>query len=98
MNREKAIELLKQRLKNKNLLKHCLAVEACLRNLAQHFGENEDIWGIAGLLHDIDYEETLNDPARHGIIGAEMLEKEGLVPEAVYAIKVHAGHYAPQIR
>ncbi len=98
MNREEALSLLKQRMQNKNLIKHCLAAEACLRELARHFGENEDIWGIAGLLHDIDYEETLNDPARHGIVGAEILEKEGLLPEVIYAIKVHAGHFAPKSR
>ncbi len=98
MNRNDAINLISQRLKNKNLVKHCLAAEACLKELARHFGENEESWGLAGLLHDIDYEETLNDPARHGIIGGEILEKHGVPNEIVYAIKVHAGHFAPKSR
>jgi putative nucleotidyltransferase with HDIG domain len=90
------LNLISERLKNKNLFKHCLAAEACLRELARHFGEDEETWGLAGLLHDIDYEETLNDPARHGLIGAEILEKQGIQPEIIYAIKVHAGHLAPR--
>uniref|UniRef100_A0A7C6AG35 HDIG domain-containing protein n=1 Tax=candidate division WOR-3 bacterium TaxID=2052148 RepID=A0A7C6AG35_UNCW3 len=96
MDRNEALNLLSERLKNKNLFKHCLAAEACLRELARHFGEDEEIWGIAGLLHDIDYEETVNDPSRHGIIGAEILEKKGVLPEIIYAIKVHAGHLTPK--
>ncbi len=95
MKREEALALLRERLKNKNLFKHCLAAESCLRTLARHFNEDEEVWGLAGLLHDIDYEETLNEPARHGIVGAEMLEKHGLPPEIIYAIKVHAGHSSP---
>lgn len=96
MNREQALNLLKGKLKNKNLFKHCLAAEACLKELACHFGEDQETWALAGLLHDIDYEETLNDPAHHGLIGAETLEKEGLAQDIIYAIKVHAGHFAPK--
>lgn len=96
MKREQALNLLKGKLKNKNLFKHCLATESCLKELAHHFGEDEETWGIAGLLHDIDYEETQNDPAHHGLIGAEILEKEGLPPDIIYAIKVHAGHLTPK--
>ncbi|MEO0137570.1 MAG: HDIG domain-containing metalloprotein [candidate division WOR-3 bacterium] len=98
MTRNDALNLVTEKLKNKNLVKHCLAAEACLRALARHFGEDEDKWGLAGLLHDIDYEETLNDPSHHGIIGGELLEKKGVEPEIIYAIKVHAGHLTPQSR
>lgn len=96
MNRKEGLVLLNEKLKNKNLYKHSLATEACLRHLARHFGEDEEIWGLAGLLHDIDYEETVSEPARHGLIGAELLEKKGLPQEIVYAIKVHAGHFPPK--
>ncbi len=98
MDRNTALNLISERLKNKNLVKHCLAAEACLRELARHFGEDEETWALAGLLHDIDYEETLDDPARHGINGGELLEKEGVASDIVYAIKVHAGHLAPKSR
>jgi len=89
MNREKALKLIQGKIKNQNLIKHSLAVEACLKSLAKHFGENEDKWGLAGLLHDIDYEETKEDPQAHSIVGAEFLEKLGLDREICQAVKTH---------
>jgi len=56
MTHQEALELLKEKIKNQNLIKHCLAVEACMRALARRFGEDEEKWALAGLLHDIDYE------------------------------------------
>ena len=96
MNRQEALTLLSEKLKNKNLFKHCLAVEACLRSLAQRLGEQEEIWALAGLLHDVDYEETGADPARHGLEGAQLLEKMGLSEQLIRAVKVHSGHLPPQ--
>ncbi|KPK63542.1 phosphohydrolase [candidate division WOR_3 bacterium SM23_42] len=95
MTRDEAFRLLAERLKNKNLFKHCLAVEACLKTLARKLGENEHIWGLAGLLHDIDYEETGADPTRHGLVGAELLERLGLDDQLVRAVKAHSGHLPP---
>jgi len=89
MEREEALAKLKENLKNKNLVKHCIAVEAGMEELAQHFGEDVAEWGIAGLLHDIDYEQTQDDPERHSLIGAEMLEDLGLPENIIYAVKVH---------
>lgn len=92
MNREEALELVKERIKNQNLIKHCLAVEACLRVLAKHFGKQafeEEKWALAGLLHDIDYEETKDDPARHSILGAKILEELGVDKDIVHAVKTH---------
>ncbi|HZK18901.1 MAG TPA: HDIG domain-containing protein [Clostridia bacterium] len=89
MQREEAVKLLKKHLKNKNLYKHCLAVEAVMRALADRFEEDAELWGIAGLLHDIDYEETKDDPHRHSIVGAEMLGELGFPEDLVYAVKVH---------
>jgi putative nucleotidyltransferase with HDIG domain len=93
LNRQEAHEFLLKHMSNKNLLKHTYAVEAVMRELARHFGQDEELWGIAGLLHDIDYEETKDDPARHSLIGSEMLEKEGYPPEVVYAVKVHNDYH-----
>jgi putative nucleotidyltransferase with HDIG domain len=95
MNRQDALKLLQEKLKNKNLYKHCLAAEACLTALAKKFGEDIETWRLAGLLHDIDYEETNADPTRHGLVGAEFLEKLGLDDKIVRAIKVHSGHLPP---
>lgn len=89
MNREDAYKLLKQHLKNKNLFKHCLAAEAVMRRLAEHFDEDTELWSLAGLLHDIDYEQTKNDADKHSIVGAEMLAEAGFPQELVYAVKVH---------
>ncbi|MFY9174293.1 MAG: HDIG domain-containing metalloprotein [Peptococcia bacterium] len=93
MSREEAVRELQKNIANRNLLNHCYAVEAIMRGLASHFGEDEEIWGLAGLLHDIDYEETKDDPARHSLVGGEMLEKLGLSNEIVYAVKCHNGQH-----
>ena len=89
MNREEAVALLKQNLSNQNLIKHCLAVEAVMKTLAHHFKEDEEGWGLAGLLHDIDYEKTKDDPLKHSLVGAEMLEKAGLEQGICQAVRVH---------
>ena len=89
MNREEALKLVQEKIQNQNLVKHCLAVEVCMRDLAQHFGEDQEKWGLAGLLHDIDYEETKNEPDKHSLVGAEMLEKLGLDKEICEAVKTH---------
>ena len=89
MDREQALKLLQQHLKNKNLLKHSYAVEAIMRGLAAKLGEDEEVFAIAGLLHDIDYEATAADPERHSVVGAKMLEEEGLDPAIVHAVLTH---------
>ena len=89
MTREEAYELAKSRLKNRNLFKHVLAVEAVMRALARHFGEDEERWGLAGLLHDLDYEETKDDPERHTLVTAELLQNYDVDEEIVHAIKAH---------
>ncbi|MHB8918332.1 MAG: HDIG domain-containing metalloprotein [Desulfocucumaceae bacterium] len=89
MTREEALNLLNENLENRNLFKHSLAVEAVMRELARHFGEDEQTWGLAGLLHDIDYDRTKDLPDRHSLEGARLLEEKGLPQEVVYAVKVH---------
>ncbi|KKM10538.1 phosphohydrolase [Clostridiales bacterium PH28_bin88] len=93
MNRNEALELMEKHLTNVNLRKHSLSVEAVMRGLAAHFGEDQELWGLAGLLHDIDYEETKDDPARHSLVGGEMLEKLGLPAEVVSAVKAHNDYH-----
>ena len=89
MQREDALALLRKNLKNKNLYNHSLAVEAVMRRLAARFGEDVDKWGLAGLLHDIDYDRTKDEPDRHSLEGAAMLEAAGLPEDVVYAVKAH---------
>lgn len=89
MDREQAFNLLKENLTNDNLIKHSLAVEAIMRGLAERLGEDVEKFGLAGLLHDIDYDVTFEDPNRHSLLGAEILEKHGLPEDIIYAVKVH---------
>jgi len=92
MEREEGWKLIKAKVKNENLKKHLLATEAIMIDLALRFGEDKKKWGLAGLLHDIDYEETSSNPSEHGIVGATFLEKEGVEEDITRAIKAHAGH------
>lgn len=89
MDRAEAYTLAKSKFSNKNLFKHVLAVEAVMKELATHFEEDETAWGLAGLLHDLDYEETMNDPDRHTLVTEEMLQEYDLDPEIIEAIKCH---------
>jgi len=98
MNREEALALLKKKVKTKNLVKHMIATEACMRKLALHFGEPAEKWALAGLLHDLDYDDTKDDFARHGLVSAQYLEELGVDKEIVEAIRAHPGHTEPKER
>ncbi|MFH0994047.1 MAG: HDIG domain-containing metalloprotein [Pseudomonadota bacterium] len=89
ISREDAFLLLTTHLKNEKLVSHCLAAEAIMRELAPRFDENAEVWAIAGLLHDIDYEITDGDPSRHGREGAELLLNHGVSPAIADAILKH---------
>ena len=84
-------DLLTEYTKNKNLQKHALAVEAAMRYYACKLGEDEEQWGIVGLLHDFDYEKypSLDD---HPFKGQEILEEKGYSQEIRRAIMAHAPH------
>jgi len=89
MTRQEALELMKKNVANHNLQKHCLAVEAVMKALARHFKEDVETWGLTGLLHDIDYDQTKDDPARHSLIGGEMLAGLEVSANIVAAVKAH---------
>jgi putative nucleotidyltransferase with HDIG domain len=93
MTRDEALQMVKEKVSNKNLQKHMLATEAVMRLLARRMGEDEALWGLAGLLHDLDYDQTVNDFPKHGLLTAEMLEKTDVPEQAIYAIKSHPGHF-----
>jgi len=73
LSRNEALELLKKHVKTKNLIKHCLATEAVMRKMAIYFNEDPETWGLAGLLHDLDYEYTKDKPEEHGLKTVELL-------------------------
>lgn len=89
MTRDELFLEVEKRVKTKNLVKHILAVEAVMKKLAAHFGEDEGRWGAAGLLHDIDYENTKDDPHSHSIISGEIAVELGFDDEIVQAVKAH---------
>ena len=98
MKREEAYQILTAFIKSPNLIKHHLAAEAAMRGLAQYFkskGElniNAENWGIVGLLHDADYEETKNSPENHTAVLQEKIGHK-LKPEVLNAIRAHAYNY-----
>ena len=91
MTRAAAWELLTQYTKSESLLRHALAVEAAMRAYARRFGEDEERWGITGLLHDFDYERWPNPPD-HPLKGAAILEELGYPEDVIYAIQSHADY------
>jgi putative nucleotidyltransferase with HDIG domain len=92
LTRDQAYELVLRKVGPGNLLKHILAVEAGMRHLAVRFGHDPDYWGLVGLVHDLDYHETKDDPDRHAIIACEWLGEYDLPADMIDAIKAHPGH------
>ncbi|MFA4930345.1 MAG: lysine--tRNA ligase [Patescibacteria group bacterium] len=89
ISRDEALKLMRENLTNENLQKHSLAVEAILRGVAKEIGADEDVWGLAGLLHDIDYEKTMKEPTQHCIITEGILKEKKVSPLIIQAIKAH---------
>ncbi|MBN2102778.1 HD domain-containing protein [bacterium] len=93
MTREEALDLVKQHVSNKNLIKHMLAVEAVMGQLALYLGEDENQWKLAGLLHDLDYDKTVDDFAKHGLMTEKILKSYDISEAVIQAIKSHPGHF-----
>jgi len=91
MNRDDAIGIVNQYIQNKNLINHMLAVEAAMRYYALKLGQDPEVWGITGLLHDFDWEinPTLEN---HAIAGAPILRKNRVSEEIILAILAHASN------
>jgi uncharacterized protein len=89
ITRQEALELLKSNLPENNLIKHSLSTEAVLREIAEKLNKDQEVWGLTGLLHDLDYSLTVGEHSLHGLKSSEMLQ--GRLPdEALRAIRVHA--------
>lgn len=89
MSRNDAESLLKKYVRNEKMLYHCYASEAVMRALAKHLKRDEEKWGLAGLLHDIDTEITNADPKKHALVAEELLRDEGIEEDILDAIKMH---------
>src|SRR5437870_6188935 len=92
MTRNEGWAVLTEHTSNPNLLKHMLAVEAVMRAYARRFGENEETWGLVGLLHDLDYEKHPSQEAGHPFAGVEVLKARGLDEPLCRAILSHADY------
>ncbi len=89
MTREEALNSIKANVDNANLIKHMLATEAIMRALAKHLGEDEEAWGLTGLLHDIDVELTQGNMHTHSKLGADLARELGASEAVVHAILCH---------
>ncbi len=89
MDRQRALKELKLRVTSPVVIRHSLAVEAIMRAFAKHFKDDEEKWGLTGLLHDIDSERCEDVSKRHGAISEEILEGLGADDFIIYAIKAH---------
>ncbi|MGC9603262.1 MAG: HDIG domain-containing metalloprotein [Minisyncoccia bacterium] len=98
ISREDAWKLLTEHVQTESLRRHCLAVEAAMRAYAKKYGEEEELWGICGLIHDFDYEEfpfyknehDLNIAEGHPFNGIKILKEKNYPPEIIEAILGHA--------
>ncbi len=88
MERDELVELVRSRL-DVNLFRHSLAVEAVMKGIARKFNKDEEIFGIAGLVHDIDLDTTKDKPQLHSIVGSEFLKSIGIMDDVVEAVKKH---------
>lgn len=91
LNRSDALVLLQEYTKSDSLLRHAYAVEQIMRKYAQKFGEDEDKWGITGLLHDFDYEKYPT-AEEHPFVGNKILKENGYEDEILDAIMGHADY------
>ena len=90
MDREQALELVKRYTEKDITYRHLISVEGVMRALARHFGEDEETWGLAGLWHDLDYDQTADDFERHTHLTVEWLRAEGMNDETILnAILAH---------
>jgi len=89
MDREEVLSSVQANVQDKNALKHMLATEAIMRALAKRLGEDEEEWGLTGLVHDIDVELVKDDPNSHGKLGADIARELGASENMAHAVLCH---------
>jgi len=90
--RDEAVALLEDWVQSEPLRRHCLAVEAAMRDQARRRGGEEELWGLTGLLHDLDYERFPDREAGHPRMAMAELERLGYPPELIRAVASHADY------
>ena len=87
--REEAFELLKKHNKDDSHIKHALAVEGTMRHFARKMGGDEELWGVVGILHDIDWEKCMDEPAKHCNLAPQLLREAGVDEGIIHAVQSH---------
>lgn len=95
VDRAEAYDVLQEHAKGDVLIRHATAVEACMRAYARKYGEDEELWGIAGMLHDFDW-DVCPTPEEHPQYGANILEERGYPEEIIRAVMSHGNHTGVQ--
>src|SRR5438270_10396408 len=90
MDRTEARKLAAEKAEEDTTVRHLISVEGVMRALARRFGEDEEAWGQAGLFHDLDQDQTADDPERHARLAAEWLRDAGVEDGVVNAVLAHA--------
>src|SRR5207244_11259884 len=90
MERDAAIALCREKCLKETTVRHLISVEGVMRALARRFGEDEEAWGQTGLFHDLDQDQTADDPGRHARLAAEWLRDAGVEAGVVTAVLAHA--------
>lgn len=90
MDREAALALVRAKAEKETTVRHLISVEGVMRSLASRFDEDAETWGLVGLFHDIDQDQTHDDPARHAYVGAEWLREAGVGEGIVNGVLAHA--------
>lgn len=93
LTRAESFEFLKEHNKEDMHIRHAFAVEAAMKGFAKHYGEDEDYWGLIGLMHDVDWEEFPSTET-HPMKGAEMLREKGYPEDFVHAVLAHGWEYS----
>lgn len=90
IEREAGLELLRKEIAQVNLIKHMLATEAVMKGLANRFAADRELWGMTGLMHDLDYARTVDKPEKHARVTVEMIGTD-MPEESLQAILAHCG-------
>jgi putative nucleotidyltransferase with HDIG domain len=90
MEREAALALVREKAEKETTVRHLISVEGVMRRLARRFGEDEEVWALTGLFHDLDQDQTHDDEGRHARLAAEWLREAGVDDRVVNGVLAHA--------
>ncbi|HZD79523.1 MAG TPA: HDIG domain-containing protein [Actinomycetota bacterium] len=90
MDRDQALALCREKAEKETTVRHLISVEGVMRALGRRFGEDQDLWGLTGLFHDLDQDETHDDPERHAFLAAGWLREAGVDERIVNGVLAHA--------